>query len=54
MKIISAEEVHAALSYPALVDALEEAYAGKFSSDENGASKSKGVQHLPRQSKIVP
>lgn len=31
MKIISAEEVHAALSYPALVDALEEAYAGKFS-----------------------
>ena len=31
MKIISAEDVHSALSYPALVDALEEAYAGKFS-----------------------
>jgi 1-pyrroline-2-carboxylate reductase [NAD(P)H] len=31
MKVISAEEVHAALSYPALIDALEEAYAGKFS-----------------------
>jgi len=30
MKIISAEEVHSALSYPALVDALQEAYAGKF------------------------
>lgn len=31
MKIISAEEVHAALSYPALVDALQQAYAGPFS-----------------------
>lgn len=31
MKVISAEEVHAALSYPQLVDALQEAYAGKFS-----------------------
>ena len=30
MKIITEEEVHAALSYPALVDALEEAYAGQF------------------------
>ena len=31
MKVISAEEVHAALSYPALVDALQEAYAGDYS-----------------------
>ena len=31
MQIISAEDVHSALSYPALIDALEEAYAGKFS-----------------------
>jgi 1-pyrroline-2-carboxylate reductase [NAD(P)H] len=31
MKIISPEEVHSALSYPALVDALQHAYAGKFS-----------------------
>jgi len=30
MKIISAEAVHAALSYPALIDALQEAYAKKF------------------------
>ena len=30
MKIISAEEVHAALSYPALIDALQEAYGGQF------------------------
>ncbi|MFN3166594.1 MAG: ornithine cyclodeaminase family protein [Phycisphaeraceae bacterium] len=30
MKIISAEQVHAALSYPALVDALQRAYAGPF------------------------
>ena len=30
MKVISAEQVHAALSYPALIDALGEAYAGKF------------------------
>ena len=30
MKIIPAEQVHAALSYPALVDALQEAYAGPF------------------------
>ncbi len=30
MKVISEEEVHAALSYPALVDALHEAYGGKF------------------------
>lgn len=30
MKIISAEEVHASLSYPALIDALQEAYAGSF------------------------
>lgn len=30
MKIITEEQVHAALSYPALVDALQEAYAGKF------------------------
>ncbi|MFT4547098.1 MAG: 1-pyrroline-2-carboxylate reductase [NAD(P)H] [Pseudoalteromonas tetraodonis] len=31
MKIITADEVHAALSYPALVDALQEAFAGEFS-----------------------
>ena len=31
MKIISPEEVHEALSYPALIDALQEAYAGQFS-----------------------
>jgi len=30
MKIIDAEQVHAALSYPALVDALQRAYAGPF------------------------
>lgn len=30
MKVISAEEVHAALSYPQLIDALEEAYAKEF------------------------
>lgn len=31
MRVISAEEVHAALGYPALVDALQDAYAKKFS-----------------------
>jgi 1-pyrroline-2-carboxylate reductase [NAD(P)H] len=31
MKIISAEDVHAALQYPDLVDALQSAYAKKFS-----------------------
>ncbi len=31
MKVISAEEVHQALSFPALVDALQEAYAGEYS-----------------------
>ena len=30
MKVISAEQVHSALSYPALVDALGGAYAGEF------------------------
>lgn len=30
MKIISADEVHAALSYPALIDALQEAFAKDF------------------------
>jgi len=30
MKILTAEDVHAALSYPALVDALQAAYAGSF------------------------
>jgi 1-pyrroline-2-carboxylate reductase [NAD(P)H] len=30
MKIISAEEVHAALSYPELLDTLQEAYAGSY------------------------
>lgn len=30
MKVITAEEVHCALSYPALVDALQAAYAGKY------------------------
>lgn len=30
MKIITADQVHAALSYPALIDALAEAYAGEF------------------------
>lgn len=30
MKIITAEDVHAALRYPHLVDALQEAYAGSF------------------------
>jgi 1-pyrroline-2-carboxylate reductase [NAD(P)H] len=31
MKIITADQVHAALSYPALIDALGEAFAGEFS-----------------------
>ena len=31
MKIITAEDVHASLRYPDLVDALQEAYAGSFS-----------------------
>ncbi|MFK7788303.1 MAG: ornithine cyclodeaminase family protein [Phycisphaeraceae bacterium] len=31
MKILSAEDVHAALAYPDLVDALQSAYAGSFS-----------------------
>ena len=31
MKIISAEDVHAALRYPDLIDALQQAYAGRFS-----------------------
>ncbi len=31
MKVISAEEVHSALSYPELVDSLQEAYGGKYS-----------------------
>ena len=31
MKVISAEEVHQALSFPALVDALQEAYSGEYS-----------------------
>ena len=31
MKIISAEQVHEALSYPAMVDALQDAYAKEFS-----------------------
>jgi 1-pyrroline-2-carboxylate reductase [NAD(P)H] len=30
MKILSAEDVHAALSYPAMVDALQAAYSGSF------------------------
>lgn len=30
MKIITEDQVHAALSYPALIDALQEAYAGEF------------------------
>ncbi len=30
MKVITADQVHTALSYPALVDALGEAYAGEF------------------------
>lgn len=30
MKVITAEQVHAALSYPALIDALGEAYGGEF------------------------
>ena len=30
MKIINAEEVHAALNYPELVDALEQAFAGSY------------------------
>ena len=30
MKVITADQVHAALSYPALIDALGEAYAGEF------------------------
>jgi len=30
MKIISAEQVHAALSYPALIDSLQQAFAGDF------------------------
>lgn len=30
MKVISADEVHAALSYPALVDALQEAFATEY------------------------
>tara|TARA_B100000686_G_scaffold342801_1_gene422575 strand:+ start:1747 stop:2727 length:981 start_codon:yes stop_codon:yes gene_type:complete len=31
MKVISAEEVHSSLSYPELVDSLQEAYGGKYS-----------------------
>ena len=31
MKILTAEDVHAALSYPAMVDALQEAYSGSVS-----------------------
>ena len=31
MKVISAEEVHQSLSFPALVDALQEAYSGDYS-----------------------
>ena len=30
MKIISAEQVHAALQYPNLIDSLQEAFAGDF------------------------
>ncbi|MFU8893047.1 MAG: ornithine cyclodeaminase family protein [Luteolibacter sp.] len=30
MKVITAEQVHSALSYPALIDALGDAYAGEF------------------------
>lgn len=30
MKIISAEDVHAALSYPAMIDALQEGYSSQF------------------------
>ena len=30
MKVISAEQVHEALSYPGLIDALQEGYASKF------------------------
>lgn len=30
MQVITAEQVHAALSYPALIDALQDAYAKKF------------------------
>ena len=30
MKILTAEDVHAALSYPAMVDALQKAYSGSF------------------------
>ncbi len=30
MKIISAEDVHAALRYPDLVDALQQAFSGPF------------------------
>jgi len=30
MKIISAEQVHASLSYPALIDSLQQAFAGEF------------------------
>ena len=30
MKTIGPEEVHAALSYPALVDALQETFSGEF------------------------
>jgi len=30
MKVITAEQVHTALSYPALIDALADAYAGEF------------------------
>jgi 1-pyrroline-2-carboxylate reductase [NAD(P)H] len=31
MRTITADEVHAALSYPALIDALQEAYGGSYS-----------------------
>ena len=31
MKVISAEEVHSSLSYPELVDSLQEAYGGNYS-----------------------
>ena len=45
MKIISAEEVHAALSYPELVDALQEAFAKEFKTVKVSACRRAGHSH---------
>lgn len=55
MKIISAEQVHTALSYPALIDSLQEAFSGDFTMpprkvfllDENDDTKHDAFALLP-------